>query len=414
MLGESRPGGPLRKSELAALLCLLAGCASLAPRPPEVRCGPPEFPYEDGWLGGDAAYSVALEPGRSVWLFGDTFVGEPGAGTRVGSHFVHNSVAISECVNGDWEIDYYWTPARNGEGPRAFLEPEGLEGQRYWWLFDGFVHGGALYIGLLIVEPSEPRGPLGLPFRYAGMHLARIANPGAEPDEWQANVLPLSTDPNALPGSAMVVEGDYVYLFTFLDRDATGYPRTLARLPLAALDAPSDLTRRLEYLAQDGRWKAGHHATDARILMDDDASEMSVRFHPEIGRWIAVYSFPDVQEATADAAPSDRVQLRTAPRPEGPWSAPVTIYRVPELGTDPTVDRDPNTFCYAAKEHPRYAREGEIVVTYVCNLFTRSGEEPYAILQRLLERMDLYRPQVVTLPFPDVPDTSDRDTMPPP
>jgi hypothetical protein len=387
-----------------ALLLALSACVTPPAERPGDRCGPPVFPYEDGWLGGDAAYSVDLGAGRSVWLFGDSFVGEPGAGTRVGSHFVHNSVAISECVNGEWEIDYFWTPAPAGGEPRAFLEPEALEGERYWWLFDGFVHGAALYVGLLIVEPSEPRGPLGLPFRYAGMHLARIANPGAEPDEWQVEVLPLSTDPNALPGSAMVVEDDYVYLFTFLDRDAIRYPRTLARLPLTALDdAPGDLPARLQYLAEDGHWKAGHHAADARIVMNDDASEMSVHFHSEIGRWIAVYSFPDVSDGAADGPPSDRVQLRTALRPEGPWSAPVTIYRVPELSTDPAAGRDPNTFCYAAKEHPQLARDGELILTYVCNLFTRRGEDPFGVLGRLLGRMDLYRPRVVALPLPDFP-----------
>src|SRR5437763_304475 len=31
-------------------------------------CGP-------GWTGGDGAYSVALPDGRSVWLFGDSFMG---------------------------------------------------------------------------------------------------------------------------------------------------------------------------------------------------------------------------------------------------------------------------------------------------------------------------------------------------
>ena len=37
------------------------------------------YPYRQGWLGGDAAYSVPLSPGRTLWLFGDTFIGAPTA-----------------------------------------------------------------------------------------------------------------------------------------------------------------------------------------------------------------------------------------------------------------------------------------------------------------------------------------------
>src|SRR5688572_22589904 len=44
----------------------------------------PSFPYKDGWLGGDAGYSIALAPGKSLWLFGDSFVGKSGS-TRSGS-----------------------------------------------------------------------------------------------------------------------------------------------------------------------------------------------------------------------------------------------------------------------------------------------------------------------------------------
>ena len=57
----------------------------------------PSFPYKDGWLGGDAAYSVRLGDGRSLWLFGDTFVGKPGASDRKGAAMIANSVALSTC-----------------------------------------------------------------------------------------------------------------------------------------------------------------------------------------------------------------------------------------------------------------------------------------------------------------------------
>jgi hypothetical protein len=384
------------------LLTSLSGCAGLGPRKAEGTCGPPEFPYRQGWLGGDAAYSIPLTATRSIWLFGDSFVGLPEQQSRLGSSFVHNSIAVSECRSGSpWRIEYFWGRGAAGDAPHAFLH-SGVDSP-FWWLFDGFVHDGVLYIGLLVVEESEPRGPLNLPFRYGGMKLARITNPEEDPRDWQADVLPLSSDETALPGSTMVVHGEHLYLFTFLDQDATRYPRILARLPLAAFDvAPIDLTSRLEYLAADGRWKPGLDASDAKVLMADNASEMSVRFHSELGLWLAIYSYPDIAPGFPTTPPSDRIYLRSASRPEGPWSDPVPIYRMPELADDYPPGRDPNTICYAAKEHPQLAAEGELLITYVCNLFTPDGEDPMKTLRRLLERMDLYRPQVVSIPLEEV------------
>src|SRR5690606_20414884 len=82
--GRDTPaGGALgpRARRLAALLLLAAlaagapGCATLPGFAADAQqaCWP-RFPYRDGWLGGDGAWSVPLSRTRSLWLFGDTFV----------------------------------------------------------------------------------------------------------------------------------------------------------------------------------------------------------------------------------------------------------------------------------------------------------------------------------------------------
>ncbi len=249
-----------------------------------------------------------------------------------------------------------------------------------------------------MVAKGKPRGPLNLPFHYHGMKLALVANPEAPPEEWKTEVAALSEDPIALPASSMVIDGEHLYLFTFLDLDATRFPRMLARLPLAALnERPLDLAARLAYLDEDGTWRPGLDATRAKILMNDNATEMSVRFHADLGKWVAIYGYPDVRPGFPELPPSDTIYARTARHLEGPWSEPRAIYRMPEL--DPARRRNPKTICYAAKEHPELAREGELVITYVCNLFTPTDAEPLAVLQELKLDMDLYRPVVVRLPI---------------
>src|SRR5262245_33415350 len=106
MLGRSAPSAmePMRRDALriarTAALALAAWSAAACASAPAAAPAPapvcwPSFPYQQGWLGGDGAYSVPLGPSRTLWLFGDTFVGGPEQRDRAGAQFVHNSIALS-------------------------------------------------------------------------------------------------------------------------------------------------------------------------------------------------------------------------------------------------------------------------------------------------------------------------------
>lgn len=127
---------------------------------------------------------------------------------------------------------------------------------------------------------------------------------------------------------------------------------------------------------------------------------MSVHFDPEIGRWIAVYGVPAPPSGGQQTA--TRVQIRAAQRLEGPWSAPVPLFAIPETVPSPRNPVDENLFCYAAKAHPQFAEAGQLLVTYVCNLFARSAAETQPVLERLLHTTDLYRPKALSIPIPSV------------
>jgi hypothetical protein len=404
------PARPLRLLRAAVLAALLLGplaCAGVGgPGREAQRACWPRFPYQQGWLGGDGAYSVALSATRSVWLFGDTFVGRPGQADRVGAHLVHNSVGVSECRDGRFAIEYAWGAGPDG-APRAFLQR--TEGGGWWWLFGGFLHAGRLWVGLLEVEHAEPRGALALPFRYGGSALARIDNPGDPPARWRARVLPLARDAAAQPVSAFAVDGPHLYLFGFLDLPDGRHPRMLSRLPLAALDAPApDLPAALETWTARG-WAPGFRPGEAQLVMEDNASEMSVRHHEESGRWIALYNYPDLGGRFPETRPSDAVYLRSAPAPEGPWSERRLVFRIPELAPDPSTPPDPNLGCYAAKEQPQFSRPGSLTFTYVCNLFAGPRQDPYQVLGRLQRRMELYRPVAASVTLPELDPGGARD-----
>ncbi|MGH7286932.1 MAG: DUF4185 domain-containing protein [Myxococcota bacterium] len=389
----------LARLALALALAATLSCAQLGltPRSEQVACWP-LFPYEEGWLGADGAYSLPLSRTQSLWLFGDTFVGVPGQADRAGARFIHNSVAMSDCDSGGFSIRYFW--GRNADGSaRAFFH---REGRGWWWPFGAFRHADRLYVGLLEVERARPSGPLGVNFRLSGTSLARIETRGDDPTAWRIEVLPLSKGPDAFPLSALVVNASHLYLFAFLgEMEGDQLPRILTRLPLASLEgASANPGAALETLAADGRWLPGLRAEDARILMDDDATEMTVHFHASLGRWLALYSFPELSGDFPATRPSDAVWARTAEALEGPWSERRLVFRVPELAEGPPLTGDPNTGCYGAKEQPQFARPGSLTFTYVCNLFSGASQQPLAILERLLREMDLYRPVAATVTLP--------------
>jgi hypothetical protein len=202
--------------------------------------------------------------------------------------FVHNTIGISHCTStGEWDLVTYWRRGR-GASPGAYFNPDAnVEWVReardesgesaYYWLFDGFVAHDVLFVGLLRVIPSEPRGPFNLPFRLAGMDLAGIENFRDHPDDWEIQISTLSNNTSAFPGSAFVVADSHLYAYAFFDRGDGPTPRMLSRLDLAALiEWQSDLSGNFETWSTDEAWIPGFIPSQAMILMADNSSEMSV------------------------------------------------------------------------------------------------------------------------------------------
>ena len=378
----------------------------------------PRFPDQGGWLGGDSAASVVLPHGdgrASLWLFGDSFVAQPDAPDARSYPFAHNSIAVSHCdARGTWHLDYSIGGQPN-EGPQtaphAFFEPDPkaawvvqarreTDGEAYYWPISAAVSGDAVYVALLRVASGPASGPFRLPFHLLGVDLARIDDTTAPPETWRVRYATLANRTDVLPASSLVAVGEHLYAFAFLASGDGRSPRILTRLPIEAIAADrSDLEDAVETLAKGGQWIPGLQPTQARILMDDDASEMSVHFDPGLREWLAVYS--DLP-ADAKSPHTDTLWLRRAQRLTGPWSRPLPLGHVPELAHRP----DPlpgELFCYAAKAHPELARSAELLVTYVCNVYAERDDELPAVLERLRTTPSIYRPQALRFDVPPSP-----------
>lgn len=359
------------------LLGIVAGCSALCVLSQSLGPKVPDFEYADGWLGADGAYSIALSPGKSLWLFGDTFVSEKGAKLRSEAEaMVRNSVGISDCeAVHSCTIKYFWQ-ARAGAKARSFFDT-GKEDVWYWPL-DGISEGKSLYLSLLIVrtkpgaKPDEPFG-----FEIAGTKLVSIADRRKSPDAWQVSMKDL-TDSRLWAGVSIVRDGRFAIWYTQVSTGEGKGFMVAMRTPLDKLRDPSGSW---EYLRKDNHWVAGLPGEDAYHLIEQAISEMSVRYHPAIKKWIALSAGPEF--------PSSRAVVRVADSPVGPWSPPQTIYEFPEMKREnPRYDKD--TFCYAVKEHVEFA-DRKIAMTYACNSM---------VLEKTVANMNIYRPRVVILDLP--------------
>lgn len=354
------------------------------------------FPYQQGWLGADSAYSVPLGDGRTLWLLGDTFIGPANVTSRKKfTGFIRNSIAISTCSGRNCSFHYYWA-GMDTKSPSSMFAAPGTSSD-WLWPMDGFVYNGTLYLAFMQMH-AEGSGAFG--FAYSGALLASIRNYRAAPDKWMVTYQKLNSGGSAVPGASIVVgEGpggnpdssnpkgaSYTYFFTVVPKKNSPPHMSLLRLPLeelarAARPGNSDW----EYLKSDSTW-AHWSATDttmpgdAAVVIDPGATEMTVRYHSATKQWIAVYPIPLDRSARYSLSPSLT----------GPWGPSEKLYSYPEM-----QPQNPNytssVLCYAAKEHVELESPGQLFLTYACNSVKPSD---------VTNNMNLYRPVAVRQPLP--------------
>ncbi len=398
-------GRPSLVRRLILLICVAGTCVALASlgmgRIVSANSGASShrrafFPYEQGWLGADSAYSIPLGEGKSVWLLGDTFVGAPNATSRQhATGFIHNSIAITSCTGQDCSFHYYWA-GMNTPKPAAVFSVPGSSSD-WFWPMDGFVYHGTLYIALMQMH-AQGTGAFG--FAYSGAQLASVSNYLAKPSQWSIRYQKLSTGENAVPGASIVVDAgpdgnpdpanphgaDYAYFFTVVPKANSSPFMALLRLPLSQLNSaarPGNAS--WEYLKSGSKWSRWSDTAtslpgDAAAVINPGATEMTVRYHASTKQWIAVY--PIGMDGQAHYSLSASLL--------GPWGPSESLYAYPEMQQSNT-NYTRNVFCYAAKEHVELERAGQLFFTYVCNSIQVSD---------ITKNMNLYHPVAVTKPLP--------------
>src|SRR5512132_918766 len=204
----------------------------------------PKFGPSAPWLGGDIASSIPLPDGRSVWLFGDALLGDKRIVVNEDPKMVNNSIAVSTCKDGKWEIKY--TMRREGGGFASFFKPQ--RAGTWYWPLDGVYYKNELWVALLC-ERAAPKGnAFALGFEACGADLARVTGiSDPDPQKWKIEYFELVPDgAKSYPTATAVVHDGHLYLFSM--NEFGERPLVATRIRLAGLNAPR---KNLQYLAAD-------------------------------------------------------------------------------------------------------------------------------------------------------------------
>ena len=374
------------------------------------------FDRTSGWTGGDVVGSVDLGHGRVLWLFGDTWIGEVAEGAHSpGSRMANNSMGLhvgDSCKPGDppapSEIRFYWGKNDAAGHPTAWIVPDPLrvkgstkttdpEHPHGWYWPTG---GAAVVLGphgkpcllVFLFHVGKAEGQAGVwAFKSLGGALAVIDNFDQPVEKWRVEQhdIPyaISTDMAKAdtglretswgmaalwqPADAKNAPGG-LYVYGIRNQSPLNRQLLLARVPADAVDQPG----KWRFYADSGQWSG--RLQDATPVAEDLVNELSVEEYVVEGRplLIMVHSEPLLGR---------HIFVRTASRPEGPWTRPMPVYSVPE------VDRRRTYFTYAAKGHLQLSRQGELLISYVVNSHD---------FRAMFQDATIYRPRFISIPLP--------------
>ncbi len=379
----------MRGRAMITLLAIAASaCAAPATVAPPVTVAPPItltavgrsyaaadtlFRQDRRWLGGDAALTIPLSPGRTLWLFGDSFVSAVEPAVRSTARLPRNTIAIQ---SGDDPItatlSFAWNQL-NVSTPSAFFPGVGSN-----WYWPG--HGIRLTEGPLVVFLTAVRSTpgIGLGFGVSGYALAVIDNPDAAPSAWRVRIVDGPALPfDAIPATAVVRDGDQIVALAVPTQG--GKRGLLVRYSASAL-ASGNLSAAQWWAGTARGWvaTAAVGTSGPTAVMDDAGAECSVHLDASRNVFVHVASY---------GFGATTIGMRTAPAITGPWTAPVTVYR-------PTESDAAQPFVYAAKAHSMLAGpNGDLLMTYVANSFT------FADLLTANGQRTLYWPRMAAVHF---------------
>jgi hypothetical protein len=301
------------------------------------------FTRSQGWTGGDATYSVDLKNGKTLWMFGDSFINQVSEDrSRPTFKLINNSLVLQD---GSEMTTFHGGTSVN---PKAFAAPP--ETGEWYWPGDATVANGKLY---LFMHGFGTNGGGGWDFFRTSVDLLTI-NPTTLAIESNER---LFDDPTISWGAAIMEDVDYTYVYGVLS--ASGSKQ------LYVARTNEDLSETWEYFTGTA-WNTDRLTAEA--IFDDVSEQFSVFKDGNVYYLLTQHNLFGKE-----------IYLYTSTVPQGEFTEGRTVYCTPETGGD--------IFTYNAFAHP-HVYQDSLLVSYNVNSLDYTD---------ILDNADNYRPYFVKI-----------------
>lgn len=309
-----------------------------------------------GWIAGDATYSIALPDDRTLFLMGDSFIGEVINENEIASEakMIRNCALI---LDGDSLRAIY---GGTFESPIDFIQTDSPD-STWYWPEHGIVEDTVLKI-FLAKFTTDPNGTPGWNFVYVGHDIALFSFP--EIQLIKITSLPLYDTNEVMYGDRILKDSIYTYIYGRKDDTTSGY-----KIPYPHIARTTgDISNSWEYF--DGlNWSEKPESTRS-INSFQVSQQYSVFKHKN--KYVLI---------TQDIWLSPNIFSFTSLSPVGPWENKTLLYSTPIVFE--------NTFTYNAYAHPQFDKNNNLLLSYNTN-----GD-----FWDIFNNVEIYRPTFIRVPF---------------
>lgn len=318
------------------------------------------FPKGESFTGGDGTYSVPLPDGRTVWIFGDSFIGHVTPELKRQKtepvSLVRNTLVV---IDGDSLITF--TQGKLSE-LKSMLIPDEVtatgskfaEHDYWYWPGDGLVENGKLKVFVSKFFQQDHTDMWA--FKFQGTELAELSLPDLKVQK----ITQFPDTDSVHYGHAILEQDEHTYVYGLKKGK-----------PYAARAIKGELEKPWEFF--DG--KGWTNNSDAAVpMLDFSGSEQ-----------FSVFEYKDtyvliMQEGNL----SQDIYSFTASSPTGPWGNKQFLYKTP------LPENCKSCWTYNALAHPQFTENDKILISYNTN--TMDFEEHFA-------NANIYRPRFIRVPW---------------
>ena len=356
----------------AALIFILSGSFAIGQKPAEPGTANVDTKFNKlfardccGVTGADGDYSVLLPDGRTIWVFGDSFLGtvkpDRSREKRI-PMFIRNSMAVQE---GDSLRSFY--NVIDGWESSFVIPPGAPKGKQFsedtlwYWPGDGFIENGKLKVFMSQFNQAE-KGDWG--FRWQSSNIATFSLPDIKLEKIDHFSYPGT---NEIHWGHAVCDGDkkFTYIYGAEDKTKNLY---VARAPKGNILAPWEFYTGTEWV-KDSR-------LSKPMLVIQGSEQFSV-FRLK-NKYVVV-----VQEG---GFMSGEICSYYSDSPYTGWKNRKVLCHI-KLPDD--VVSTKNLFAYNALAHPQFIENGELLISNCVNSF---------VVEDVFQDASKYRPVFQRVP----------------